>query len=70
MTKYTFTSKLEVLETVRRAIEFGVPDIRIIDCSGDAVGYWIEMDLSGILSSQEQKYVTAFAQIDQAVEAA
>jgi hypothetical protein len=46
MTRYTFTNKLEVLEAVRRAIELGVSDIRIVDCSGDEVGYWIDMDLS------------------------
>jgi hypothetical protein len=64
MTTYTFTNKLEVLEAVRRAIELGVSDIRITDCSGDAVGYEIDMDLSCILTSQEQKYVTQFAERD------
>jgi hypothetical protein len=64
MTRYTFTNKLEVLETVRRAIELGVSDIHIVDCSGDEVGYWIDMDLSCILTSQEQKYVTEFAERD------
>jgi hypothetical protein len=60
MTTYTFTNKLEVLETVRRAIELGVSDIRIADCSGDAVGYENDMDLSCIMTSQEQRYVTQF----------
>ncbi len=64
MTRYTFTNKLEVLEAVRRAIELGVSDIRIVDCSGDEVGYWIDMDLSSIMTSQEQKYVTEFAERD------
>ena len=61
MTRYTFTNKLEVLEAVRRAIELGVSDIRIVDCSGDEVGYWIDMDLSCLMTSQE-KYVTQFAE--------
>ena len=61
MTTYTFTNKLEVLEAVRRAIELGVSDIRITDCSGDAVGYEIDMDLSCIMSKEEQRYVTQFA---------
>jgi hypothetical protein len=64
MTRYTFTNKLEVLETVRRAIELGVSDIHIVDCSGDEVGYWIDMDLSCILTGQEQNYVTQFAERD------
>ena len=64
MTRYTFTTKVEVLETVRRAIQLGVSDIHIVDCSGDDVGYWIDMDLSCILSEEEQKYVTQFAERD------
>jgi hypothetical protein len=62
MTRYTFTTKVEVLETVRRAIQCGVSDIHIVDCSGDEVGYWIDMDLSCILSEEEQKYVTQFVE--------
>lgn len=62
MTRYTFANKLEVLETVRRAIQLGVSDIHIVDCSGDEVGYWIDMDLSCILTSKEQKYVTQYAE--------
>jgi hypothetical protein len=62
MTRYTFTNKLEVLETVRRAIQLGVSDIHIVDCSGDGVGFWIDMDLSCIMTDQEQKWVTQFAE--------
>jgi hypothetical protein len=64
MTRYTFTNKLEVLETVRRAIELGVSDIQIVNCSGDEVGFWIDMDLSCIMTDQEQNYVTQFAERD------
>jgi len=62
--RYTFTNKLEVLETVRRAIELGVSDIKIVNCSGDEVGFWIDMDLSCIMTDQEQNYVTQFAERD------
>jgi hypothetical protein len=62
MTRYTFTNKLEVLETVRRAIQLGVSDIHIVDCSGDEVSFWIDMDLSCIMTDQEQKWVTQFAE--------
>lgn len=58
--EYTLTSKLEMLETVRRAIEHGIGEIRITDCSGDAIGYSVYMDLAGILDDQQTRYVTAF----------
>jgi hypothetical protein len=61
MKRYFLTSKLEATETVRRAIECGVLEIHIIDCSGDAVGFWIDMDLAGILDEQDENYVTRFA---------
>ena len=60
MTRYFFTNKLEVLETVRRAMQHGI-DMRITDCSGDAFGCWIDMDLTCILTEHEEKYVTEFA---------
>ena len=60
MKRYFFTNKLEAVETVRRAIECGVLEIHIFDCSGDAVGFWIDMDLAGILDDHEEKYVTQF----------
>ena len=60
MTRYFFTNKLEVLETVRRAMQHGI-DMHIINCSGDAFGYQIDMDLACILTEQEEKYVTEFA---------
>ena len=59
---YFFTNKLEMLETVRRAIQHGILEIRISDCSGTAVGYWVYMDLSGgILDAHAERYVTEFA---------
>jgi len=59
---YFFTNKLEMLETVRRAIQHGILEIRISDCSGAAVGYWVYMDLSGgILDEHAERYVTEFA---------
>jgi len=61
MARYFFTSKLDVTKTVRSALECGIDDIRIIDCSGTAVGYWIDMDLS-ILDDEEEKYVSHFAE--------
>ena len=61
MKRYFLTSKLEAAETVRRAIGCGVLEIHIIDCSGDAVGFWIDMDLAGILDEQQEIYVTRFA---------
>jgi hypothetical protein len=61
MKRYFLTNKLEVAETVRRAIECGVLEIHIIDCSGTAVGFWIDMDLAGILDEQDENYVTRFA---------
>ena len=57
--EYFLTSKLELLETVRRAIQHGIPEIRIVDCSGDAVGYSVHMDL-GVISEQEVAYITQF----------
>lgn len=60
MKRYVLTSKLEAAETVRRAIECGVLEIHIFDCSGDAVGFWIDMDLAGILDEQDENYVTRF----------
>ena len=61
MTRYFFTNKLDVTKTVRSALECGILDIHIIDCSGYAVGYWIDMDLS-VLDDEEQKYVSHFAE--------
>ena len=59
---YVFTNKLEMLETVRRAIQHGILEIRISDCSGTAVGDWVYMDLSGgILDEHAERYVTEFA---------
>ena len=58
MKRYTLTSKPELLETIRRAIESGVTDMHITDCSGDAVGYWLDMDMSCILTEQEQQHIT------------
>lgn len=46
MTRYFFTSEADVLETVKRAIAQSVSDICIINCSGDAVGFWVDMDLA------------------------
>ena len=60
MKRYISTNKLEAVETVRRAIECGVLEIHIIDCSGTAVGFWIDMDLSVILDKQDENYVTRF----------
>lgn len=60
-TEYFLTSQLELLETVRRAIEHGVTEIKIVDCSGDAVGYWVYMDLACIVTEQEQMHITQFA---------
>jgi hypothetical protein len=60
--QYMLTSKLEMLETVRRAIQHGIVEIRISDCSGTAVGYWVYMDLAGVLTEQEEKYVTEFVE--------
>ena len=58
--EYFLTSKLELLETVRRAIQHGIPEIKIVDYSGDAVGYSVHMDLSCIVSEQEVTYITEF----------
>ena len=64
MTIYSCNSKEEIIETVRRAISMGVMDIRIVNCSGDAVGFSIDMDMSCILDDKEQKYVTEFAECE------
>ena len=58
--EYFLTGKLELLETVRRAIQHGIPEIRIVDCSGDAVGYSVHMDLACVVSEQEAAYITQF----------
>ena len=58
--EYILTNQLEMLETVRRAIQHGVTEIKIVDCSGDAVGYWVYMDLACIVSKQEEMYITEF----------
>ncbi len=60
MKRYTFTNKLELLETVRRAIEQGITELHITDCSGDAAGYWLDMDMSCILTEQEQQRIVSF----------
>jgi hypothetical protein len=62
MARYFLTNKLDVAATVRRALDCGVLDLRILDCSGDAAGYYIDMDLTCILSEQQEKYVTCFAE--------
>jgi len=59
--EYFLTGKLELLETVRRAIQHGITEIKIIDCSGDAVGYSVYMDLACIVSAQELTHITQFA---------
>lgn len=61
MKQYFFANKLQVIETVRRAIQHGISDMHIINCSGDAFGYQIDMDLTCILTEEEEKYVTEFA---------
>jgi len=64
MTRYFCTDKLEVLETVRRAMEHGI-DMHITDCSGDEFGCWIDLDLWN-LSKKEENYVIEFAEKEQA----
>ena len=63
-TRYFLTSKLELIETVRRAIDCGITDVRVIDCSGHATGYYVDMDLACVLDEQGEKYVTEFAEIE------
>jgi hypothetical protein len=60
MTRYFFTNELEVLETVRRAMQHSI-EMHMTDCSGYAFGFWIDMDLAG-LTEQEEKYLTEFAE--------
>ena len=63
MKRYFFTNKLEVLETVRRALQHHI-DMHITDCSGDAFGCWIDMDLWN-LDKKEENYVIEFADKEQ-----
>ena len=64
MTTYQSTSKLEISETVCRAVSYGVCDIKLTNVSGDGFCYLIDMELD-IFTEQETRYLTEFLTVEE-----
>jgi hypothetical protein len=64
MTTYQSTNKLEIAETVRRAVSYGVCDIKLTNVSGDGFCYLIDMELD-IFTEQETRYLAEFFTVEE-----
>jgi hypothetical protein len=64
MKRYFFDSHAAALEAISRAMANSIDTMHITNCSGDAPGFWIDMDLACCSLATEQSITATAADVE------